>query len=1345
MDYNFRYSKQIKQGLFVLCAAAILVGLYLTSLYSYLLFHTVSELFTVAIAFAMFIIVWNSRQFIEDNYLSFIGIAFLFIGSLDLVHTLAYKGMGVFQGYNPDIATQLWIASRYLHSVSFLMAAFFIRRKLRQSVVAFVYSVITAIVLLSIFYWENFPACFVEGTGLTKFKDISETVICGFFVIAILLLHLNRKQFKKSILAFLIVSLFLSICSELAFTLYGSVYGSANLTGHYFKIISFYLIYRAMVKTQLIDPYSTLFRNLKQHEKFLIEEQKRRESILSAIPDAIYIVNCDYDIEYSNPTMRSIFGEIDGKKCYEYLGSQDKPCSLCKFSEVLDGKTIRWECTSKKTGKVYDAIDTPFVNLHTGQISKLKILHDITEIKQAEQVLCQTKDELEKKVSERTAELIKTNEAVKIEKQRLNEVLEMLPAYAILLTPDYHVAYANRTFRNWFGDDNGKKCYEFLFNRTEPCENCETYKVLKTNKPHHWEWTGPDGRNYDIYDFPFTDTDGTDLVMEMGIDITEQKRTQEALRLASLYSRSLIEASLDPLVTISPDGKITDVNEATVKVTGIDREMLIGTDFSNYFTEPQKASDVYQQVFTRGFVIDYPLTIRHRNGRLTDVLYNASVYTDTGGNIIGVFAAARDITKRKAIERKQGITNSLLELFAAKTSRKEYLDATTKVIKDWSGCEFIGIRIKDDDKNIPYESCIGFKQDFLELENCLNLGRDNCVCVQAILQNYPQHDYITSAKSFFCNDSNIFLKNLADEQKKKYRGNCMKFGFQSITVVPIRYHNEIFGAIHIADFKKDMVSLAKVQFIESTVAPLIGEAINRFNAEAELRKHRLHLEDIVKQRTQELRESEEDLNRAQAVSHIGSWRMDVQQNVLTWSDENHRIFGIPKGVPMTYETFLSMIHLDDKEMVGKKWLAALKGEPYDIEHRIVVDGQIKWVREIADLEFDKNGVLLGGFGTTEDITDRKNYEEQINSLAKFPSENPFAVLRVESDGKIVYANNAGVDLLKFWQRKLGQNVPADWQELIDEALKIRRDVIKEAALDGSVVSFAITPIHDSGYVNIYGRYITEYKNTEKKLQEINSELEARVKQRTKQLQELVNALQSEVLDRIKAENGLLENQDKLRLMSQELVLAEERERRELATQLHDSIGQLLSFSKKELGALSRNAPETLKSSLEKVWELIKQAVEQTRTLTFDLSSATLYTIGLEEAIEELAEDFAKDHGFKLHFSNDENLKPLTEQFKVLLYRAVRELLINISKHSNAHNVYIDIRKIKDSICIIVKDDGVGLDIAGLESKKGKLKGFGLFSIQERLANIGGSFDIKSKSGSGMTVKLTAPLAESKGE
>ncbi len=131
------------------------------------------------------------------------------------------------------------------------------------------------------------------------------------------------------------------------------------------------------------------------------------------------------------------------------------------------------------------------------------------------------------------------------------------------------------------------------------------------------------------------------------------------------------------------------------------------------------------------------------------------------------------------------------------------------------------------------------------------------------------------------------------------------------------------------------------------------------------------LHDITKRkrRVRFLRETRRDLNRAQAVAKTGSWRLNVQRNVLLWSDENHRIFGVSKGTPMTYESFLEKVHPEDRKFVDGKWKAALRGEPYDIEHRILVNGEVKWVRERAELEFNSDGTLLGGFGTTQEITD----------------------------------------------------------------------------------------------------------------------------------------------------------------------------------------------------------------------------------------------------------------------------------------------------------------------------------------------------------------------------------------
>ena len=183
--------------------------------------------------------------------------------------------------------------------------------------------------------------------------------------------------------------------------------------------------------------------------------------------------------------------------------------------------------------------------------------------------------------------------------------------------------------------------------RGEAIHHCETVCQRKDGRPVH----------VSVSISPIKDREkkiiGVSMIArDITAEIEARNQAAEKLASASQYARSLLESSLDPLVTISGKGKITDVNEATTKVTGVPRERLIGTDFSHYFTEPERAREGCQQMFANGFVTDYPLTIRHKDGGLTDVLYNASVYKDTQGKVIGVFAAARDVTARKKAEEE---------------------------------------------------------------------------------------------------------------------------------------------------------------------------------------------------------------------------------------------------------------------------------------------------------------------------------------------------------------------------------------------------------------------------------------------------------------------------------------------------------------------------------------------------------------------------------------------------------------------------------------------------------------------------------------------------------------------
>jgi len=249
--------------LLVAGAALAMAALYLASRYSYLLFHSLVEMFGIVIAFSTFVIVWNTRRFLDNPYLALIGVAYLFVGGIDLLHTLAYRGMNILEGHGANTATELWIAARAMESASLLAAGFVIGRKTRVTALLALYAGLFAILLCAIFWWDVFPACYDEVHGrLTPFKKLAEYALC-FILLGALVQPLRRRgAFEPRVLRLLIGSITVTAASELAFTLYTDPYGPANLIGHFFKVVSFYLIYRALVRTALAEPYALLFREL---------------------------------------------------------------------------------------------------------------------------------------------------------------------------------------------------------------------------------------------------------------------------------------------------------------------------------------------------------------------------------------------------------------------------------------------------------------------------------------------------------------------------------------------------------------------------------------------------------------------------------------------------------------------------------------------------------------------------------------------------------------------------------------------------------------------------------------------------------------------------------------------------------------------------------------------------------------------------------------------------------------------------------------------------------------------------------------------------------------------------
>jgi signal transduction histidine kinase len=223
-----------------------------------------------------------------------------------------------------------------------------------------------------------------------------------------------------------------------------------------------------------------------------------------------------------------------------------------------------------------------------------------------------------------------------------------------------------------------------------------------------------------------------------------------------------------------------------------------------------------------------------------------------------------------------------------------------------------------------------------------------------------------------------------------------------------------------------------------------------------------------------------------------------------------------------------------------------------------------------------------------------------------------------------------------------------------------------------------------------------------------------------------------------SQKKLLSYQKRLRDLTLEMSLTEERERRRLAIELHDQITQKLILFKINLGSLrEEELPPELVGPLDEIYQHLDQIIRDMRSLTFDLSSATLYELGLEAAIREwLYDEVQKKHQIYAEFEDDRQPKPLGDDVRALLYRAVRELLVNVVKHAQAQKVKVFIGRVNNDVLIKVIDDGIGFVPSHLSNK---IRGFGLFSIRERLDYLGGNIEIESKPGQGTRITLIAPI------
>jgi PAS domain S-box-containing protein len=420
----------------------------------------------------------------------------------------------------------------------------------------------------------------------------------------------------------------------------------------------------------------------------------------------------------------------------------------------------------------------------------------------------------------------------------------------------------------------------------------------------------------------------------------------------------------------------------------------------------------------------------------------------------------------------------------------------------------------------------------------------------------------------------------------------------------------------------------------------------------------------------------------------------------------------------------------DRERVQREWDdAARRAVAFESRYRFRrPDGSTTWVLGQALAQRDSEGNVTGFIGTITDFSKVREFEESVGV-----SEERLR-LSLDAASATAWDWNVGtgeVVLDPRWIESLGYgpaDSPPDATSIIPmihpEDVDRFRELVKallEARLETLQYEFRL--LARSGETRwrlVLGRVATRSSDG-KPLRVVGVEVD--------------------ITERKRDELESARRQEQLRSLAAQLTLAEERERERIAAGLHDELGQILAIVKVRLAALrGSTAPGEIDQRTREIRELLDEAIRQTRSLTFELSSPILKELGLESAIRSLSDRMDPGNDVRVHVRTDRRPKPLSADVGVLLYRAVRELLLNVVKHAQAHQVEISVGRVGDQIRILVGDDGVGFDVSQAD-QLAPTGGFGLFSIQEGLGHIGGRLEIDSAPGKGTRALLIAPLAE----
>ncbi len=780
------------------------------------------------------------------------------------------------------------------------------------------------------------------------------------------------------------------------------------------------------------------------------------------------------------------------------------------------------------------------------------------------------------------------------------------------------------------------------------------------------------------------------------LDISAHKRTEEALARERNLLRTLIDSLPDRIYVKDRQSRFVACNRAVANDAGAEvPDKLLGrSDFDlfpadkakAYYAEEQRIMETGQPMIN----VEKPGITGTGDPRWA--LNTKVPWRDRNGEIIGIIGANRDITEHRQAEQ------ALLE------SEQRYRTVVDN----------IGIGV----------SLISPNMEILSLNNQIKkwfpgidvTGRP--LCYREF--NRPARDAVCS----YCPT----YKTLEDGQVH-----------EAVTETPVggEIRNYRIVSSPVTDEKGKVVAAIE----------MVDDITERKRAEESLRQSEERYRLLVEQ--------------LPAITYTAA--LDEASTTLYVSPQIKEILGISQSeYKAEPDTWRKQLHPDDRERVMSEVAQAHRtGSPFVSEYRMTArDGHTVWLRDEARILRDGDGRPLYLQGVMYDVTERKRAEEALQRardeleirvkertadlervvgdlqsevldrrraeealrkaeerFRKIFENSVVGLYRTTPEGRVLLANPAIVKMLGY--------------ESFEELAKVN---LEEKGIDASTPRSVFKELMEKEG-RVIGLESVWIRRDGTKLFICESGVAVR--------DELGNVLYYEgtvedITERKKAEDKLLAYQKQLRSLAAELSLAEERLRRRIATDIHDNISQNLAISKMKLDSLAESAKDgAMSKSIEEVRELLAQAIESTRSLTFEMSPPVLYELGFEAAVGWLVRQTRQRYGLEMEFIDDGHAKLLDDDVRVLLFQAVRELTVNVVKHAKAHKATVSTRRVRGNIRVTVEDDGVGF--AASESWDYRKGGFGLFSIRERLDQVGGRVDIRSRPGRGTCVTLIAPL------